>query len=97
VAIGPNTLLAELPPPARPTNITALPDSLLSVSPSAHYSLTAIEPTRCASGRCSSSVGFTFRGRGACQGKLVCTKMGGNVCGDYGLALSMLVNNGTGE
>ncbi len=39
----------------------------------------------------------SWRGRGGCQGRFLCTRLDGNVCGDYGIGISHIAEDATSE
>ena len=67
-----------------------LHSSSYHLSPVAHYMITrntTISTLKCgsdAASRCHHRAQFQWSGDEACLGKMVCSVMDGNVCGDYG-------------
>ncbi|TRY78589.1 hypothetical protein TCAL_04995 [Tigriopus californicus] len=62
------------------------------ISPVAHYNITEpITGNQCDEGqKCQMETVFRWKGSMQCQGKFICSTLGGNICGQYGLKASCL-------
>ena len=62
---------------------------LFVINPITVYHLTVNQSGRCSSGRCKMTNSYTFNYKqgSSCKFKFICSRLGGNVCGSYGVDL----------